>query len=121
MGKTQEELAEMLGMSQEWVAGIENGRIEEPRLNTLRKVAPIMNILIEDLLIAARMASSRTGAQKLIEARGLNKPPDVAPSREPDWNDPVMQLVMNRASKLSPENLKRIAAVMEAMRDDDDD
>lgn len=112
LGKTQEELAEMLSMSQEWVTGVETGKILEPRLKTLQRVSLVMGIPVEELLIAARMATSQTGARRVIASIGMNE----APSRsDPHWDDPSMQIVMSRAQKMTPQQRRKLAELMDSL------
>jgi len=62
---TQIELADAIGMSQEWVTKVETGRIATPRPATLRKLADALRLNLADLIIASDQAKSRADAERL--------------------------------------------------------
>lgn len=108
LGKTQEEMAEALDMTQEWVAAVENGRIQQPRPTTLRRLADVLDVPLEDIVIAARLARSLSGAQRVAQSIAEE-------AAEHDWDDPTMRVVMDRASKMTPEQRRKLAELMDSL------
>lgn len=67
-GLTQEELAEAVGRSQEWVGKVESGEILAPRSDVLHRLASTLDLSVADLYIAAEWARTRAEALKIAES-----------------------------------------------------
>lgn len=65
IGLTQVELAEAIEMSQRWVSMVERGQINLPRRETMHLLAKLFDLPIEELYMAAGLASTADGARKL--------------------------------------------------------
>src|SRR5687768_6772953 len=60
LGLTQEQVAERVNMSQEWVTKVERGRIKRPRVPSLLALADVLQLEAHDLIMAAGYAQSST-------------------------------------------------------------
>lgn len=108
LGLTQEDLAESMDMAQEWVAAVENGRINQPRARTLGRLADVLKVPLEDLVIASRLARSKSGAARVAESIALE-------AVQYEWDDPTMKVVMDRASKMTPQQRRKLAELMDSL------
>lgn len=90
-GLTQEELAELVGRSQEWVGKVESGEIAAPRDDALRRLADVLYLPLPDMYIALRQARTQEDANRIVEA---------IPS--PDEDDPTLSVLMAGARQLTP-------------------
>lgn len=83
-GWTQNDLAEHMDMSQEWVTKIETGRIKAPKLQSLKKLASILGLDVEILVIASGYSDSVKGARAIAESTpeydATNLPPHLRAS-----------------------------------------
>lgn len=78
LGMTQEDLADRMSMSQRWVSNLETDGITAPRLPVMQKLAAVLRLPVEDLYIAAGMASSKSGAQRLDASSSSTKGTAIA-------------------------------------------
>lgn len=76
-GLSQEELAELVGMSQGWVAKIESGEIKYPRRKTLERMAFALSVSFTELLIASGYATTRAEAERLAETPEPTSRPSI--------------------------------------------
>jgi transcriptional regulator with XRE-family HTH domain len=95
-GMTQQELAEAVGMSQRWVSNIETGDIEESRTATLHKLAAVLPVTVEDLIIAAKLAKTRAGARR------------VARSESPSDDDPIRAKLLDMLRRVRLDRPNRV-------------
>jgi transcriptional regulator with XRE-family HTH domain len=65
---TQEDVADAMGMSQEWVSQLERGVVKVPPVATLARLADVLGGNVEDFVIAAGMARNESGARRVVEA-----------------------------------------------------
>lgn len=103
---SQEELAERLGMSQRWVSNLETGNIKIPRTDTMQALSRELRIGIEDLYVAAGMASDRKSARRITES---------LPHLDPD--DPTLDLLMDGARRLTKHGRDALLKHLEAIAD----
>jgi len=110
-GLTQIEFAEAVGRSQKWASDIERGVIKAMHLSLLRKAATVLRIQPEELVLAAGMASSLSGARRIVDA-------------EPDNDDeelpPHMRASFLKAGDLSPERQEILKATIDAFYEADE-
>jgi transcriptional regulator with XRE-family HTH domain len=99
LGMTQEELAEAIGMSQRWVSSAERGEIKQPKVSTLTRLARVFGRDVADLVIAAGLAGSRSGAQAVAESDACfdPTPDDILESLGDDLAAEVAKIVMAAA------------------------
>ena len=62
----QEDLGNRVGVSQKTISDIETGENEAGNLDLLRKLARELDLDLENLVIAARLAKNREGAKRVI-------------------------------------------------------
>ncbi len=67
LGLTQEAFADLVGMSQEWVAKVSSGEIKTPKLSTLRKVAEAIGDPVSELVYLAGYAESELTARRIAD------------------------------------------------------
>lgn len=104
-GLTQGELAELSGMSFDWVKSVEYGRNPSPRLDTLAKVAPVLRVELSTL---AELAGR--------SAEGLEHVPHViSPERHQALHTSFLTL-----QRLSPKRLAEVQAYLETLADMDE-
>lgn len=95
-GDSQEEFAEFIGMSQEWVTKIENGAPITPRTATLQKLSARLDVPIETLYLATNIAKTLAGAKRIAEQTPAIDPNDpreqfIARLRKIEWTDGVQK------------------------------
>lgn len=100
-GLSQEEVADRVGMSQEWTSMVERGRVHQPRIAVLKRLAPVLGVDIEDLVIAVGYATTKTGADRVI--------PD-------DIDDPLLEASFLALSELPPHRIKETLKFIEHMK-----
>lgn len=64
-GLTQEEFAELIGMSQEWVTKTENGHNRNPRMSTIRRIADRLGETVDMIVLATDLADTADGAKAI--------------------------------------------------------
>jgi transcriptional regulator with XRE-family HTH domain len=101
LGMSQEEVSERVEMSQEWASMVERGRIKQPRISTLKKLAPVLGVSIEELVIAVGYATSRRGAESVVQEK---------------MRDPVLEASFLALSELSPKRLAQVRELIAAMQ-----
>ena len=104
MGMTQVELAERIGMSQRWVSEVERGLVVVPRQENMLALARVFSVAVEDLYVAAGVASSQEGARRVIAVLG-----------SPDSGDRTLDLLMDGARKLTPDGRRALLKHLEAI------
>lgn len=105
-GLTQEELAEQVGMSQRWVSALERGEVVQPRLPTLHRLAGALRLDLTDLIIAAKLASTKAEARRIAQE---------VPVPLPD-NDPKRRLVrLLEEVRLNDERVGLLEGIMRQM------
>ena len=67
-GLTQVEFADAVDMSQRWVSDLERGLIKAPRLDTMLRVAKVLDLDVADLVIASGQATTRAGAERILNS-----------------------------------------------------
>lgn len=100
MGLTQEEVSVRVGMSQEWTSMLERGRIKQPRVSALQRLAKVLELPTEQVILASGMASTRGAAQALT-------PEDI--------DHPDLVLLVERMRRLSPEALRYLVPIVDGM------
>ena len=101
LGLSQEEVSDRIGLSQEWTSMVERGAIRQPRIATLQKLAPVLRVPIEDLIIAVGYATTREGADRVT--------PD-------EIDDPKLQASFLALAELNPKRLDDVMAFIETMK-----
>lgn len=61
-GLTQEQAAERTTLSQEGISAIERGRVTNPRLDTLEKIATAYGVTLDDVVAAVRETVAEAAA-----------------------------------------------------------
>ncbi|MGB3331147.1 MAG: helix-turn-helix transcriptional regulator [Thermomicrobiales bacterium] len=102
-GLTQIDLAEAVDMSQRWVSDLERGVIKTIKPRMLRNVADALGVRPEDLVLAAQLATTEAGAQRIIETVPATNPLD----------SPALRASFSHIPDLSDENLDKVAAYIE--------
>lgn len=103
-GWTQNDLAEHMDMSQEWVTKIETGRIKAPKLQSLKRLAVVLGINVEVLVIAAGFSDTAKGARAIAESA-----PDYDPTNLP----PHLRASFLRVGTLSPTAQKKLETFLD--------
>lgn len=106
LGLTQEEVSEKAGMSQEWCSMLERGRIVQPRISALMGLQKVLDIPVEELVVAAGYSRTRAGAAKLI-------PEEI--------EDPELAASFLSLQKLSRERLQQARTMIDVLARMDDD
>ncbi|HWV22750.1 MAG TPA: helix-turn-helix transcriptional regulator [Thermomicrobiales bacterium] len=95
MGLTQVEVSQAVGMSQEWTSMLERGRIRQPRISALQKLADVLDIPVEEMLMLAGMSKTVTDARAMTsEAVAL----------------------VDRLSSLSSESIRKLDSIAEGLQ-----
>lgn len=66
-GLSQNDLADRVGMSQEWVSGVERGKTKHPGIDALHRLADELRLPVDRLVIAAGYATTPEGAWNVID------------------------------------------------------
>jgi transcriptional regulator with XRE-family HTH domain len=66
-GLTQAELARRARRSQKWVSRIEAGIVVRPDIEDLRRLADILKLDLEDLIVSTQMTRTRHHARRLLD------------------------------------------------------
>jgi len=64
-GWSQMQLADNLEMSQRWLSDLERGVIKSPRIETLHRLAAILEVDVSELILKARLADTPEGAARI--------------------------------------------------------
>lgn len=134
---SQNVLADRIGMARTNLSKIETGRIQLPTEETQRRLAEGLGMSWDEFSAAMDLESLpkepephvfvRVADLGQLAARGRSRvEADLSvaegrPTYDIDWNDPVMKVVMSKAGKMTPAQLKRLIKIMEAIDDDDDE
>lgn len=78
-GLTQEQVSAAVGKSSRWCSAVETGEITSPRVPTLRRLADVLRLDVDDLIIAANLARTKAAARRLA----ATEPPTVNADEEP--------------------------------------
>ncbi len=110
-GLTQIEFAEAVGRSQKWVSDIERGVIKAMHLSLLKSAAAVLRIEPEELVLAAGMAGSLSGARKVVAS---------APDDDGEELPPHMRASFLKAGGLSPERQQLLKETIDTFYEADE-
>lgn len=105
LGKTQEEVADAVGVTQESVGKIELGKTRAPRPLTLQRLASFLRLDIADLYLALGRANDHASAQRLADA-----------DMDHDDEDPLLDAIMLDVRRLTPEGRRRARELVVMIR-----
>ncbi|MGI8484886.1 MAG: helix-turn-helix transcriptional regulator [Thermomicrobiales bacterium] len=71
-GLTQEQFAEAVGRSQKWASDIETGVIKGVRPPLLHRLAGVLHVKPEDIVIAGNLATTSAGAKAIVNSIPLS-------------------------------------------------
>ena len=113
LGITQQELSEKLNISQSYIAGLETGKIKNPTIENLDKIAEFLGIPIAEILAADDSLHGSGSKSSMPEA------PQSGTAKNPD-----IRRIARAGEKLTPEQaqtLRRVAESLfpEAFKDDE--
>lgn len=74
LGLTQVDLSDQVGMSQEWASNIETGKVRTPRIKTLNRLAGVLGVDVDELVVASGYAQTKAGANRLS---AIAEPPEL--------------------------------------------
>lgn len=116
LGLTQEDLAERVNMSQRWVSAVETGEVAAPRIDVMRRLASVLGVPIEDLFVAAGIASTPAGARKIMEDAPEYDPSLDAPLTEEERSF-LANVMFLGLDEMSPRKLRRMIRIMQETDD----
>lgn len=113
LGFSQEQVAERVNMSQEWVTKVERGRIKRPRIPSLIAIADTLNLNADDLVVAAGYVRSSSSAAELVENARREM------EAEAQRLSPHLRASFFKVQELSPERQERVASLIDIFWEED--
>jgi transcriptional regulator with XRE-family HTH domain len=110
LGLTQEDVADLTGMSQRWVSKVEAEGFSAPRMATLRRLATALQLPLDDLLINVGFALTGPGAQRVADSATEADDPDSPLT--PEEEAVLSRLTFMGYSQLSNAQLREIIRIV---------
>ncbi len=109
-GLTQEQLASVLGLSQQTIDHYEKKRVS-PKIDTVQKIAQYFNVTVDYLL-------GRTDAP---HGDGYYSDPEAAAYAQQIFDDPKLKILFDASKKLTKEDIDFVVKMVQKMQPKDDD
>ncbi|MGI8405128.1 MAG: helix-turn-helix domain-containing protein [Thermomicrobiales bacterium] len=103
IGLTQTEFAESVDMSQRWVSDLERGVIKTVKPRLLHRVAEVLRVNPEDIVIAGNLSTTSAGAKAIAES---------TPEYDKDL-PPHLRASFLRVGELSPTAQKKLETFLD--------